>query len=62
MNHPCEVWGIGKSWRLRMTDRFRHGHARHVCERERPAFRAHEGDHECRCGQRYAKTETDDLW
>lgn len=59
MNRACEVWALGKTRRRRLLDLLTCGHARHTCQRERPAFQEHNGDHECRCGQRYAKQASD---
>lgn len=43
-----------------MADRIRHGHARHVCDLDRPFAQYHDGDHECSCGQRWPQLATDD--
>jgi hypothetical protein len=59
VNRPCEVWALGKTQTRRLLDLLTHGHARHTCQRERPAFLEHDGDHHCRCGKRYAKQASD---
>lgn len=44
-----------------MADRIRHGHARHVCDLNRPGVgRYHDGDHQCTCGLRWPQRATDD--
>lgn len=59
VDRTCEVWAVGLTWRLRLLDRLRHGHARHRCDRDRPFMREHVGDHRCACGVTFLRLATD---
>jgi len=58
-DRPCEVWAYARTWRRRLLDWIRYGHAQHGCQRSMSAFATHDGDHQCRCGLRYAQLSTD---